>query len=176
MHPACLPVEELLKNCTLRLQRRSGPGGQHRNKVETAVVIVHDETRIAGEASERRSQADNRRMAVFRLRLALATQLRSPIQSSLAINCDDRPSDGPSELWRLRSANGRIRCAADHEDFPALLAELLDHLARLDDGLTAAATFFDVSSSQLVRLLRQHPPALQMLNASRQQHGLHKLT
>ena len=37
-HPATWPEGRLLKHCSSRRQRRSGPGGQHRNKVETAVV------------------------------------------------------------------------------------------------------------------------------------------
>ena len=39
-----------------RYAASSGPGGQHRNKVETAVVITHTPSGIQGEASERRSQ------------------------------------------------------------------------------------------------------------------------
>ena len=37
IHPAALPFDALLKECEVRRLRRSGPGGQHRNKVETAV-------------------------------------------------------------------------------------------------------------------------------------------
>ena len=36
MHPAELPIPELLRQCEVVHTRRSGPGGQHRNKVETA--------------------------------------------------------------------------------------------------------------------------------------------
>src|SRR5262249_15351793 len=69
IHPAALPVEELLADCDVRRTRRSGPGGQRRNKVETAVTIVHRPTTISAEASERRSQAENCTLALFRLRL-----------------------------------------------------------------------------------------------------------
>lgn len=164
-HPSCLPEVELLKQCSLRRDRRSGPGGQHRNKVETAVVIEHVPTGIIAEASERRSQVDNRRVAIQRLRLALAIGYRC---SSLA------PT--PTILWRERSTRGRLSVAKEHEDLPCLLAELLDRLQQLDYSFPACAEFFGVSSSQLVKLLHQSPLALIQVNAERVMRGMHKLT
>ena len=75
-HPACCNLDLLLKNCQIEQVRRSGPGGQHRNKVETGVVIKHIPTNITGEASERRQQGRNRSMALFRLRVNLALGYR----------------------------------------------------------------------------------------------------
>ena len=72
MHPAALPDDDLLSICNETRTRRGGPGGQHRNKVETAVVLQHRPTGLNAEANERRSQADNRRVALQRLRLRLA--------------------------------------------------------------------------------------------------------
>src|SRR6478672_6053934 len=90
LHPAVLPLPQLLKQCTVHRTRRSGPGGQHRNKVETAVVVEHQPTYITAQAGERRSQEENRQVALFRLRLALALEVRSPVAFPYA----------PSELWR----------------------------------------------------------------------------
>ncbi|MBN2293132.1 MAG: peptide chain release factor-like protein, partial [Pirellulales bacterium] len=116
-HPAALDEETLLASCTSSRTRRSGPGGQHRNKVETAVVFVHEPSGIRAEANERRSQAANRAVALFRLRVNLALQVRV---------C--RPAEAiPSEMWRERCTSaGRINVAAEHQDFPAMLAEALD--------------------------------------------------
>ncbi|NBW87318.1 MAG: peptide chain release factor-like protein [Planctomycetia bacterium] len=86
-HPAALPTAELLAQTRESHTRRSGPGGQHRNKVETAATLVHLPTGISAEASERRSLAENRRVALHRLRLRLALQHRAPAAS-----------DGPSVL------------------------------------------------------------------------------
>ena len=38
-HPAMLPEETLLKQCTTEFGRMAGPGGQHRNKTETGVQL-----------------------------------------------------------------------------------------------------------------------------------------
>ena len=70
-HPAAIPEEELLKQCEIGFGRTSGPGGQHRNKVETAVYITHLPTGTEASASERRKQFENRVMAIKRLREAI---------------------------------------------------------------------------------------------------------
>lgn len=164
LHPSCLSEEELLKQCTLRSDRRSGPGGQHRNKVETAVIILHLPTGIQAEANQRRSQAENRREAIVRLRLTLATQVRT-----------DRQSSGPSALWQQRTRAGKLSVSSQHSDFACLLAECLDQMQTCDYALPQSAEYFSVTSSQLIKLLRQHPPALLAVNAQRQQRGMHKL-
>lgn len=168
MHPACSPAEDLLKECDMRTGRRGGPGGQHRNKVETAVILTHRPSGISAEANERRSQADNRRVALFRLRLNLACQWRSqPPNNSPALQ--------PTELWQSRSRNGRIAVSESHHDFPAIMAEVLDRLALDEFELSTTAEFFGVSTSQLVKLLRACPEALAQVNLEREKLGLRKL-
>ena len=159
MHPATLPVDALLRDCEETPVRRGGPGGQHRNKVETGVVLRHRPTGIIAEASERRSRAENRPVAIRRLRLALAVALR------------DRPEE-PSALWKRRSGGGRIAVAIDHDDLPSLLAEALDRIVDLDLDMPAAAAALATSPTQLVRLLAKHPPALGEVNRRRQEKGL----
>lgn len=48
--------------------KSSGPGGQHRNKTETACRIVHPDSGARAEASEHKSQDQNRKAAWKRLR------------------------------------------------------------------------------------------------------------
>jgi len=56
--------------------KSSGPGGQHRNKTESAVRIKHLPTGIIVTAAESRSQHENREKAMLRLRERLAARNR----------------------------------------------------------------------------------------------------
>ena len=163
-HPATLDVADLLADCEIRRQRRSGPGGQHRNKVETAIFIEHKPTGVTAEASERRSQETNRQRAIFRLRMNLAAEVRS---KSIEAN--------PSELWQSRCKSGKMSVNPQHEDFPALLAEALDHIGAHAWDVKAAAQCLGCSTSQLVRLLAMEPRALATVNDERQSRNLNRL-
>lgn len=156
-HPASLAVDQLLAQCELGRGRASGPGGQHRNKVETKVMIEHLPTGIHAQASERRSQEQNRMEAIFRLRLALATEVRVPVAAG----------EARTELWRSRCADGRIACNAAHEDYPTLLALALDVISAAGWDVKKAAIRLCCSMSQLLKLLKEHPPAWGAVNAER---------
>jgi protein subunit release factor A len=67
-----LPAPALLGECEVSVFVGGGPGGQHRNKTESAVRLVHLPTGITVTATERRSQAQNREAALSRLRERLA--------------------------------------------------------------------------------------------------------
>ena len=57
----------LERDCDMEFFIASGPGGQHRNKVETGVRLTHRPSGIVVTATERRSQSDNREMAYERM-------------------------------------------------------------------------------------------------------------
>jgi RF-1 domain len=166
-HPTSLPSDELLAECDVRFLRRGGPGGQHRNKVSTAVALVHRPTGITAEANERRSQAENRQEALRRLRLRLAVHVRST-------RAGQRPFV-PSPLWQSRCVGGRMVVSTSHDDFPALLAEALDALAAGEYDVATAAAWLGVSGSQLARFVRREPAAWVQLNDARRLRGLRPL-
>lgn len=60
------------KNLVVTFYKASGPGGQKKNKTESAVRIKHLPTGIIVTATESRSQLDNRERAMQRLRQRLA--------------------------------------------------------------------------------------------------------
>jgi protein subunit release factor B len=70
--------EQLERECELSFLRSSGPGGQHRNKTETAVRLVHRPTGLVVVADEHRSQSRNREAAYERLLEKLVARNRKP--------------------------------------------------------------------------------------------------
>lgn len=169
-HPATLDPQMLRAQCALTKGRTSGPGGQHRNKVETSVELLHQPTGIAGQASERRTVTENMRMALWRLRHALALRVRCPVPAG----------EVRSALWlsRCRPAGpraGRIVLSPEHDDFPAMLAEALDVLWAAGLDVPTAALRLGCTGSQLVKLLKDYPPALVLVNAHRLHAGEHAL-
>jgi hypothetical protein len=162
LHPAALAEVDLLSQCEIRRQRRSGPGGQHRNKVETGIVIRHQPTGIEATATERRSQWQNRQVAIRRLRMKLALQVRTPSGGARV----------PSQRWQSRCRGNRLVVSPRHEDYPALVAEALDVLLHEDADLPQSAERLRCTGSQLVKLLKGAPEALQAVNQRRQSRGL----
>jgi hypothetical protein len=116
-------------------------------------------TGVRAEASERRSQAANHAQAVQRLRVRLALDVRTT------------PAAEPSALWADRVAARRLAINPDHQDFPVLLADALDVLAANDWDVAAAAEFFQLSATQLVKLLKIEPAALAEINRQRLDRG-----
>ncbi|MFN7946470.1 MAG: peptide chain release factor-like protein [Blastocatellia bacterium] len=59
--------ESLERDCEMEFFVAGGPGGQHRNKVETGVRLTHRPTGLVVTATERRSQSANREAAYERM-------------------------------------------------------------------------------------------------------------
>jgi len=163
-HPAVLAPTELLAECGLRAQRRSGPGGQHRNKTSSGVFLHHEPTGIVAEATERRSQADNRAVALQRLRFRLAVEVRTV--SAL---------DGPvvAEECKLRESllGNSMKMNDDNQAKPGALALVLNDIHASGGQPSAVSPFWETTTSAIVRLIRSHPPAFTLLNAIRSHHG-----
>ena len=165
IHPAELGDDALRLECDVTTTRRSGPGGQHRNKVETAVVITHRPTGIRAEANERRSQNQNALVAWQRIRVQLAVKVRLRRESAGV----------PSAVWFQRAKVGISKVNPENADFPALLALALDTIYATDLRMPEAARTLQVTTSQLTRLVALAPAAFAELNRLRKERGLRAL-
>lgn len=164
-HPATLDDEALLKDCDLGRGRSSGPGGQHRNKVQSLVELTHRPTGVEAHAGERRSAQENKRVALKRLRLQLALQTRSPVPIG----------DIGSAMWKSRVKDGKIACNVDHHDYPVMVAEALDVIYSASLDMKKASIRLLCTRSQLIKLLAKEPAVLVALNEARKAKGMSTL-
>ena len=78
--------------------RSSGPGGQHVNKVSTAVTLKHLPSGVAVTVQDFRSQARNRELALERLLDALERRKAEVRQRRLAAASRSRRRNSPRPL------------------------------------------------------------------------------
>jgi protein subunit release factor B len=82
-----LDDDALLSACEVEFFIASGPGGQHRNTTASGVRLTHPPTELSVTATERRSQVQNKGVALDRLReglkvLTFVPKVRRPTKPS----------------------------------------------------------------------------------------------
>lgn len=100
--------ESLERDCDMEFFIAGGPGGQHRNKVETGVRLTHRPSGIVVTATERRSQAANRDAAFARLAEKLLAMQR-PRKKRVATKPSAAAKQQRVESKRKRSELKRTR-------------------------------------------------------------------
>ncbi len=99
--------EELLTECDVTTFMASGPGGQHRNRTESAVRLRHRPSGIVVIGRRERSQHRNRAEALARLRERVAALLVRPTPR--------RPTRASAASRRKRLEDKRRRGALKRE-------------------------------------------------------------
>jgi hypothetical protein len=143
-----LPDEELLKQCRQENFRSSGPGGQHRNKVETGVRLHHLPSGVSAQSSDLRLRGENQKRAVRRLREHIAYEVRTPF---------DLASPAISPEFEQRSSGGKLSVSVRSADYPLVAAQALDALEAAAGSYAVAAGALGVTTSQLLKFLKSEP-------------------
>lgn len=162
--------KDLLAACEVDTYRASGPGGQHRNKVSSAIRLRHRDTGVVAQAEERRSQHENRRRALSRLRQKLACEVRCPVApgGELPATLDEcliHPRRGPN------AGKARLEVGRKDARFWPVAAAVLDVLEGHEGRLSDAAAAVGISTSNLAGFLKSDRHLLDAAQRIRRAHG-----
>lgn len=164
-----LPDAVLLRQCLVQTFRGSGPGGQKRNKTDSAVRIQHTPSGLTAQSDDSRSQHDNRRGALWRLRWKIALNLRTAhTPETLASFTPAAP------LAQFISTRGKQPGRKRIEHLLAVAA-LLDLFAALECSVRDTAQAIGLSTGALSRLLLSQDELAHAVNTLRKERQLHPL-
>jgi hypothetical protein len=158
-----LEDRELLGQCRVDCYRASGPGGQKRNKIESAIRLSHQPTGVIAVAEESRSQHENKARALRRLRRAIAFSVRRAVSPQ-----GYRPSD---LLRSCMTRDGRIHLGRKDQRYNAVVWEILDVFFAVDARVSVAADLIGVNTAHLSKFMRDDPALWRRVNEMRQAAG-----
>ena len=157
-----LTDEVLLAQCEVDRFRASGPGGQKRNKTDSAVRLRHRPTGLTGEANESRSQHENKARALRRLRLEIAFSRRAPV----ALDACAPGVVLPAALGEALQS-GRFAMSPRNARYPAAIAALFDVIEACGWQLAQAAPQLRMSTSALSKALSEEDIVFRAVNERR---------
>lgn len=154
-----MPLNELLRACTIKGFQGSGPGGQHRNKTNTGVCLKLNPYNLEIKSSESRSASENKTHALHRMQMALALEVR------------EEPL--PAEKLRFPGSQGRIQTS--NPLFPLFIAQVLDIVYANKGDTKPAAKAFNLSPTALTKILHLNKSVVERLRIMRESFGKPKL-
>ncbi len=158
----------LVLECEVDLYKASGTGGQKRNKTSSAVRMRHKASGVISKAADSRSQSDNRRKALRRMRESLALDLREELAPDYEVSsaASDALKKGPY------GKNSKTRLQAP---YLVAVAEILDVFDAEEAVLSQAAARMGVTGSRLAKLLCGDDRIARRMLEMRSQRGLKPL-
>ncbi len=161
--------DALIAQCEVDRYRASGPGGQHRNKTESAVRLRHKLSGVSAIGEDSRSQAENKVHAVRRLRSAIALDVREPVQLDGYV-----PSARLAALVAGKTAplGARTRLTGEYW---AAIAELLDLLVAGDLEIGTTAQRLGITTGALSKLLLHDDQVARAVNDLRRGRNMRPL-
>jgi len=175
------PDDKLLADCSVETYRSSGPGGQHRNKRDSAVRLTHRPTGVVVTATERRSQHENRHRALARLRRAIALRVRQAVSVPRpAVSGDVRESVMLSEAKHLAVPSALVSALADpgwprisqkSETYLPAAAQVLDFLEAMEGKTSDVAACLGTSTASLVKFMHLDDDLWEEANRIRRRFG-----
>lgn len=103
-----IDIRGLKKQIIIETFRSRGPGGQRKNKTETAVRLKHPPSGITVIAKEHRSQSQNLKVALERLRDRLM-RLSQPKKNRIPTSTPLKAVEKREEEKRILSTKKRLR-------------------------------------------------------------------
>lgn len=164
-----LSDDMLLRQCEVDTYRASGPGGQKRNKTNSAVRIRHLASQLLVIAEESRSQHENKAKALRRLRKAFYLKLREPLEVGTE---DGWLASHPGILPAL-DKQGRLYVGAKNPAFLPAVAALLDMLELCQARVSDVSKALGASTASVVGFMKQDDKVWEALNHIRQKYGQH---
>ncbi|MBV8758060.1 MAG: peptide chain release factor-like protein [Deltaproteobacteria bacterium] len=136
--------DALIAQCEVDRYRASGPGGQHRNKTESAVRLRHKLSGVTAIGEDSRSQSENKLHAVRRLRAAIALEVREPAPPQPSPRLAALVAGGTAPLGKNTRLTG---------EYWAAIAELLDLVVANNLEIGTTAQQLGISTGALSKLL-----------------------
>jgi len=155
----------LLAECNVDTYRASGPGGQKRNKTESAVRLRHRPSGLIVIAEESRSQPENKTRALRRLRKAMALRLRRPVE----------PEGVPAEVQACIDKGGRLDVGQRDARYLPAVATALDLFVAYRGSVADTARRLGLTTGNLSSFLTSDDDVFVEANRLRATFGLRPL-